>query len=94
MQKGRGSDEAKVMLPRYGGGLGSDSLGAWNHVGEWHQKCHLHYKRDLERTMQEKVRFSDTFLSDTKFVKYSNWYGAALAVGSFASHLIITRSLI
>ena len=53
IQEGRGSDEAKAMLPGYAGGVGSDSLGAWNHVGEWHQKCHLHYKRDLERTIQE-----------------------------------------
>ena len=53
IQEGRGKDEAKKMLPNYKGVVMSDSLPAWNHVGEEHQKCHLHYNRDLDKTKME-----------------------------------------
>ena len=53
IQEGRGIDEVKKMLPNYKGIVGSDSLPAWNHVGAEHQKCHLHYIRDLDKTKKE-----------------------------------------
>ena len=53
IQKGRGSEEAKKMLEEFVGMVTSDSWPAWNHVGTEHQKCHLHYKRDINTTMEE-----------------------------------------
>ena len=53
VQEGRGTDEAKKMLPHFPGIVISDSWPPWNHVGSKHQKCHLHYKRELERTLKE-----------------------------------------
>ena len=53
IQDGRDNKKAKIMLPGYEGGVGSDSWGAWNHVGKWHQKCHLHYKTDLKKTIED-----------------------------------------
>ena len=53
IQKGRGEEEAKKMLEEFIGLVTSDSWPAWNHVGVEHQKCHLHYRRDLKETMKE-----------------------------------------
>ena len=53
IQKGRGKEEAMKMLEEFVGMVTSDSLPAWNHVGTEHQKCHLHYERDLKKTIQE-----------------------------------------
>ena len=53
IQEGRGMKEAKAMLPGYDGTVNSDSWSPWNHVGKLHQKCHLHYKRDLKKTLKE-----------------------------------------
>ena len=41
------------MLEEFIGLVTSDSWHAWNHVGVEHQKCHLHYRRDLKETMKE-----------------------------------------
>ena len=53
IQEGRGTPEAREMLPEYEGMVTSDSHAPWNHVGREHQKCHLHYRRELKKTMQE-----------------------------------------
>ena len=53
IQKGRGSEEAKKMLEEFVGMVTSDSWPARNHVGTEHQKCHLHYRRDISTTMEE-----------------------------------------
>ena len=53
IQEGRGIPEAREMLPEYEGMVTSDSFSPWNHVGREHQKCHLHYMRELKKTMQE-----------------------------------------
>ena len=67
IQKGRGTDEAKKMLPDFQGMVTSDSWPPWNHVGEEHEKCHLHYKRELKKTKKENKnpefqKFADKLL--------------------------------
>ena len=42
-----------AVLGGYGGTILSDSHGAWNHVGSRHQKCLLHYFRDMYRTLEK-----------------------------------------
>ena len=44
---------SKKMLEEFVGMVTSDSWPAWNHVGTEHQKCHLHYKMDINTTMEE-----------------------------------------
>ena len=39
-------------LGQFEGIVGSDSDGSWNHVGKAHQKCLLHYFRDMYRTAE------------------------------------------
>ena len=53
IQEGRGTPEAKETLPEYDGMVTSDSFPPWNRVGRERQKCHLHYKRDLKKTIRE-----------------------------------------
>ena len=71
IQKGRGIEEAKKMLEDFIGLVTSDSLPAWNHVGGEHQKCHLHYNRDLKKTMQENK--SPEFQAFAKKLKQILW---------------------
>ena len=40
----------KMLGPEYDGVVGSDSRGAWNHTGGKHQKCHVHYIRNIKET--------------------------------------------
>ena len=40
----------KMLGPEYEGVIGSDSWGAWNHTGGKHQKCHVHYIRNIKET--------------------------------------------
>ena len=48
----RGMDVTQGMLgEKYDGLILSDSHGSWNHVGGRHQKCLLHYFRDMYRTL-------------------------------------------
>ncbi len=49
--KSRGADVPAAVLGKYGGTILSDSHGAWNHVGGRHQKCLLHYFRDMYKTL-------------------------------------------
>ena len=51
--KSRGTDVPVAVLGGYGGTILSDSHGAWNHVGGRHQKCLLHYFRDMYRTLEK-----------------------------------------
>ena len=51
--KSRGADVPAAVLGGYGGTILSDSHGAWNHVGCRHQKCLLHYFRDMYRTLEK-----------------------------------------
>ena len=51
--KSRGGDVPADVLGGYGGTVISDSLGAWNHVGGRHQKCLLHYFRDMYGTLEK-----------------------------------------
>ena len=50
--KSRGANVPAAVLGRYGGTILSDSHGAWNHVGGRHQKCLLHYFRDMYKTLE------------------------------------------
>ena len=51
IDKTRKTEVPKKMLgPEYEGVVGSDSWGAWNHVGGMHQKCHVHYIRNIKET--------------------------------------------
>ena len=51
VDKTRKTEVPKKMLgPEYEGVVGSDSRGAWNHTGRKHQKCHIHYIRDIKET--------------------------------------------
>ena len=44
-----------AVLEDFKGIVGSDSDGSWNHVGTMHQKCLLHYFRDMYRTAEKNV---------------------------------------
>ena len=51
----RNSKVPKKMLGKdYSGCVTSDSWGAWNVIGTMHQKCHLHYARDIKDTLRYK----------------------------------------
>ena len=51
----RNSKVPKKMLGKdYSGCVTSDSWGAWNVIGAMHQKCHLHYVRDVKATLRYK----------------------------------------
>ena len=50
--KSCGADVPAAVLGRYGGTILSDSHGAWNHVEGRHQKCLLHYFRDMYKTLE------------------------------------------
>lgn len=51
----RGKKVVKQILGKhYGGVLGSDFLSAYNLDGVAQQKCHVHLKRDLKETAEEK----------------------------------------
>ena len=41
------------MLSGYEGMVTSDSFSPWNHGGREHQKCHLHYKSELKKAIQD-----------------------------------------
>ena len=41
----------KTLGPEYERVVGSDSRGAWNHVGGMHQKCHVHYICNIKETL-------------------------------------------
>ena len=49
----RGMNIPIGVLGGYGGTVLSDFHGAWNHVGERHQKCLLHYFRDMYKTLEK-----------------------------------------
>ena len=50
IDKSAGKDVPMRVLEQFKGIVGSDSAGCWNHVGTMHQKCLLHYFRDMYRT--------------------------------------------
>jgi len=50
----RGKDVPLAVLGDYGGTVISDSWGAWNHVGGRHQRCLVHYLRELDDTVKYK----------------------------------------
>ena len=49
----RSKQVAEAILAEFDGIVGSDSYSAWNDVGSDHQKCLLHYFRDLYRTLDK-----------------------------------------
>ena len=51
----RGKDVPQRVLGKdYKGTVGSDSWGAWNHVGARWQRCLVHYLRELKETIEYK----------------------------------------
>ena len=50
----RSMNVPKIILDGYKGNITCDSYSAWNHVGKTHQKCHIHYIRELKETIQYK----------------------------------------
>ena len=44
----------KILGKNYSGCVTSDSWAAWNVVGSTHQKCHLHYVRNIKDTIKYK----------------------------------------
>ncbi len=54
IDKSRGTAVPKRILDGYDGNITSDSYSAWNHVGTTHQKCHIHYIREINDTIQYK----------------------------------------
>ena len=53
IDKSAGKDVPMRVLEQFKGIVGSDSDGSWNHVGTAHQKCLLHYFRDMCRTTEK-----------------------------------------
>ena len=54
IDKSRGATVPKRILDGYDGNITSDSWSAWNHVGTTHQRCHIHYIREINDTIQYK----------------------------------------
>lgn len=54
IDKSRGAAVPKRILDGYDGNITSDSWSAWNHVGTTHQRCHIHYIREINDTIQYK----------------------------------------
>jgi len=54
IDKSRGAIVPKRILDGYDGNITSDSYSAWNHVGTTHQRCHIHYIREINDTLQYK----------------------------------------
>jgi transposase len=52
--RSRGKDVPKRVLGDYGGTMISDSWPAWNYVGKKHQRCLVHYLREIEDTIKYK----------------------------------------
>lgn len=50
----RGSSVPQKILGDYDGNITSDSWSAWNGVGATHQRCHIHYARELDETIHYK----------------------------------------
>jgi len=54
IDKSRGASVPKRILDGYNGNITSDSYPVWNHVGNTHQKYHIHYLREINDTLQYK----------------------------------------
>ncbi len=54
IDKSRGATVPKRILDGYDGNITSDSWSAWNHVGTTHQRCHIHYIREINDTINHK----------------------------------------
>jgi len=54
ISRSRGSSVPKNILGDYNGNVTSDSWSAWNCVGGTHQRCHIHYIRELDDTIRYK----------------------------------------
>ncbi len=47
-------DVPKRIIGGFKGNVTSDLYSAWNYVGKAHQRCHIHYIREIEDTIQYK----------------------------------------
>jgi len=54
IDKSRGATVPNRILKGYDGNITSDSYSAWNHVGTTHQRCHIHYIREINDTINHK----------------------------------------
>lgn len=54
VDQSRGKDVPARILSGYTGTVTSDSWPAWNHVGGSHQRCLVHYLREVEDTVRYK----------------------------------------
>jgi len=74
IDKSRGAVVPKRILDGYDGNITSDSWSAWNHVGITHQRCHIHYIREIEDTIQYKNPGSEfaPFASNLKKIIYDS----------------------
>lgn len=54
IDKSRSMSVPKRILKGYDGNITSDSYSAWNHVGSTHQKCHIHYIREINDAINHK----------------------------------------
>lgn len=54
VDQSRGKGVPARVLSGYAGTVTSDSWPAWNHVGSSHQKCLVHYLREIEETIRYK----------------------------------------
>ncbi|MBI2938520.1 MAG: IS66 family transposase [Thaumarchaeota archaeon] len=54
VDRSRGKDVPQKVLGDYEGTVISDSWPAWNHVGKEHQRCLIHYLRQIEDTLKYK----------------------------------------
>lgn len=54
IDRSRGSSVPEKILGDYDGNVTSDSWPAWNSVGRTRQRCHIHYIRELDDTIQYK----------------------------------------
>jgi len=67
IDKSRGKKVPKRVLGKnYEGVVGSDFLGAYNHVGKIWQKCQRHLDGDLKETAKTKLKGSDFFVFKKK----------------------------
>ena len=51
----RSKDVPKRIIGGFKGNVTSDSYSAWNYVGKTHQRCHIHYIREIKDTYNTRI---------------------------------------
>ncbi len=75
------------------GNITSDSYGAWNHVGATHQKCHIHYIREIDDTINRKNPGAEFESFAKKFKKIIYDSHNAVSIADKSKRLLAKKNL-